>query len=588
MACPLSGGAWRCCFTAPGRNARGVAYKAGPLSRVSATVASHIIDALSGRAEARHSKEHSPRAQTDVAAAARSVACRGPLVAGAPSSGKASGAGVTGEKQWAEAHGILATGRLGVLPLEAAKAARLGPGALHAHLVATDRLLPDPAQDEVLAELSRLFEALTPADSGSKPQGVYLHGPVGTGKTLLLDIFLASLREGLPKLRTHRAHLHDFLCAAHAELHRKRLLEPDDSHGVAAADGRTRKPSARPSGLTDIGGDGTYGGQSPFFSVLPARWWLLGEEDDRGRRRTGMAAGWVHASRRGGTATSVERLGRALGEQLDVLCFDEVAITTIQDCVVLGPLLRVLCQRGVVLVATSNRAPGELYTGGLNRHVHLPPLVDAISTHCHLHRMASEADHRVRIAASDDLASPAASLWHCAEGSSEGSAFLDAWWEQATGTSASSAVLRPVTVGYGRSLPVLQSRCGTCARFSFEDLCASALGAGDFAELCGRFSALLVDGVPRLRAGAHSEAQRWIWLLDSCYELRTQLVLTSAADGPTDLVDLHSVAEVGAGGGRSLQEVSFAVARASSRLHEMQTMAFQRACTQRWKEAAQA
>uniref|UniRef100_A0A7S4T3Q8 AAA+ ATPase domain-containing protein n=1 Tax=Alexandrium monilatum TaxID=311494 RepID=A0A7S4T3Q8_9DINO len=573
--------AWRRCLGAPARGARGVAYKVGPLSRISAAAAGRLIQAFAGRPELRQGQDRSPTAQTAVAAAARSVGSRGPSLAGATVGPP------VGAAEWAAADGALAAGRLGALPPETAKAACGGPGALHEHLVSSGRLQSDVAQKEVLAELSRVFEGCACAGAGPRPQGVYLYGPVGTGKTLLLDIFLASLRQGLPHLRTHRAHLHDFLRAVHAELHRKRQLEPVSLHGAVAGDGLSRAPSAWPLGFTESDDD-SYGGQSPFFNVLPARWWLLGEEDDRGRRRTGMAAGWVHASRCGGTATSVESLGRALAAKLDVLCFDEVAITTIQDCVVLGPLLRALCRRGVVLVATSNRAPNELYTGGLNRHVHLPPLVDAIRGHCRLHRIASEADHRMRIATSDGPASPAVALWRCAEGSSEGGAFLDAWWEQATGSSPLSGELRPVAVGYGRKLPVVQSRCGTCARFRFEDLCASALGACDFAELCGHFPALLVDGVPRLRAGAHSEAQRWIWLLDCCYELRTQLVLTSAADGPADLVDLHSVAAVGAGGGRSLQEVSFAVARANSRLHEMQTMAFQRACAERRSEAARA
>jgi len=567
----------------PPCTARHIAYKTGPLSRVSAAVASRVVEALAGRAEVQFSKEYSPRSRTPIAAAARSAAR-----VGLSTDAATAVAHPVVATQWAETHGVLAAGRLGALPSEAAKAAQAGPRALHEHLVSTGRLLADAAQEEVLVELARLFEGLGSIGAGPRPQGVYLYGPVGTGKTLLLDVFLASLREGLPRLRTHRAHLHDFLCAVHAELHRKRLLEPESSHGVASCDETHGKLSARPPELTNLGGSDTCGDQSPFFSVLPARWWLLGEEDDRGRRRTGMAAGWMHASRCAGTVTSVESLGQALAAKLDVLCFDEVAITTIQDCVVLGPLLRTLCQRGVVLVATSNRAPSELYAGGLNRHVHLPPLVDAICGHCCVHKITSKADHRVRIAASDCQASPAASLWRCVEGSPDGSAFLDAWWEQATGSSASSAVLQPVSVGYGRSLPVLQSRCGTLARFRFEELCASALGASDFAALCGRFSALLVDGVPRLRAGAHSEAQRWIWLLDSCYELRTKLVLTSAADGPADLVNLRSVAEVGAGGGRSLQEVSFAVARASSRLHEMQTSAFQHECTKRWKETGPA
>jgi len=294
-----------------------------------------------------------------------------------------------------------------------------------------------------------------------------------------------------------------------------------------------------------------------------------------------MAAACVHASRNGQSPTSVEKLGLALARELDVICFDEVAITTIQDCVVLGPLVRILCERGVVMVATSNRAPEDLYAGGLNRHVHLPPLVSAIRTHCEIHDIRSDVDHRVLIASAEAHGMPGVFSWKTVAGCAEGRAFLDAWWERESGTHISSGESMPVAVGYGRSMNALQSPCGSCGRFSFSELCAIALGSDDFAALCSHFQVLLISDVPRLRAEQHSEAQRWIWLLDNCYEHHTRLVMTSMAAGPDDLVDLHSVATVGAGGGRSLQEVSFAVARATSRLHEMQTEAFQTACAER-------
>merc|ERR1719160_126860 len=101
-------------------------------------------------------------------------------------------------------------------------------------------------------------------------------------------------------------------------------------------------------------GDDVESGESPLF-VQSDRFWLLGNEDDSGRRRTGMAAAWMHVCRKGTIPSSVERVGRRLAKEIDVLCLDEVSITTIQDCVVLAPLLRVLCSQGVTVVATSNR-----------------------------------------------------------------------------------------------------------------------------------------------------------------------------------------------------------------------------------------
>merc|ERR1712046_235777 len=170
-------------------------------------------------------------------------------------------------------------------------------------------------------------------------------------------------------------------------------------------------------------------------------------------------------------------------------------------------------------------------------------------------------------------------LWSSAAGCPEGSNFLNSWWSRLSSTksvhpsgSKRTAIVEPVPVGYGRSLMCWQSLCRTCVRFSFSELCEAPLSATDFAELCRCFEVILLSDVPQLREGSHSKAQRLIWLLDQCYEKHTRLIMTSAAPGPDDLIDLESVSFSGAGGGQSLREVAFAVDRASSRMREMQTM----------------
>lgn len=52
-----------------------------------------------------------------------------------------------------------------------------------------------------------------------------------------------------------------------------------------------------------------------------------------------------------------------------------------------------LWDRGLVLVATSNRAPDALYEGGLQRHLFLP-FIARLKTACMAHDMASTVDYR--------------------------------------------------------------------------------------------------------------------------------------------------------------------------------------------------
>ncbi|MGL1395376.1 AFG1/ZapE family ATPase, partial [Vibrio parahaemolyticus] len=61
---------------------------------------------------------------------------------------------------------------------------------------------------------------------------------------------------------------------------------------------------------------------------------------------------------------------------------------------VLGLLFRGLFERGVVVVATSNALPSELYRNGLNRQLFLP-FIDEIEDRMDVIELASARDFRL-------------------------------------------------------------------------------------------------------------------------------------------------------------------------------------------------
>jgi cell division protein ZapE len=303
-------------------------------------------------------------------------------------------------------------------------------------------------------------------------RGLYIHGGVGRGKTMLMDLFY----ETSPVQAKRRAHFHAFMADVHERIHAWR-----------------QKLKA-----------GQVKGDDPIAPVAAS-----------------------------------------LAAESTLLCFDEFHVTDIADAMILGRLFTRLFEKGVVLVATSNVEPRDLYKDGLNRALFLP-FLDLLAERVDVVRLDARTDYRM-----EKLVEVAA--WHTPLGPQATQA-LDAAWAKLSGHHAGEPAELHVK---GRVVLVPRAAMGV-ARASFADLCMQPLGASDYLALADRFHTLILDDIPVMNYARRNEARRFVTLIDSLYEAGVKLV-ASAEAAPAELYVASEGYE------------AFAIDRTVSRLNEMQS-----------------
>ena len=213
----------------------------------------------------------------------------------------------------------------------------------------------------------------------------------------------------------------------------------------------------------------------------------------------------------------------AIAQETWLLCFDEFHVTDIADAMILGRLFTRLFELGVVVVATSNVAPGELYKDGLNRALFLP-FIALIEQHMQVVELSARTDFRL-----EKLAGQPA--WHVLDDKvvTRGSgcaAALDPSWQRLTSGHTGVAVTLPVK---GRMLRVPRAAMGV-ARFSFRDLCEEPLAAPDYLTIAHAFHTLVIDCIPVMDYDARNAAKRFIILIDALYDNGVKLIASAAAE----------------------------------------------------------
>lgn len=348
--------------------------------------------------------------------------------------------------------------------------------AVYEKAIESGTIKNDPLQRDVLVHMQQVVEQL--ADSRrswfrrgrATVKGIYLYGPVGGGKTYLMDLFY----HHVPVKHKIRMHFHHFMQQVDAQL---RHLQ--------------------------------------------------------------------------GKKNPLQHIAAQFARQYRLLCLDEFLVHDIADAMILAELLKGLLSHHVVLIATSNTRPDDLYLNGLQRARFLPA-IELVKTHCHVMALADNQDYRLGR-----------------------TPLMQAYLHPLT--DANHQVMRQqfkkMALHYTNNQCLsIQNRDIPCERqgervvwFRFDVICNIPRSQLDYLEIAGCFDIVFISGVQALTNRDTAKAILFKNLIDVMYDKNIRVIISSA-------VPIEQIFDIDGAQASSFQ-------RTVSRLYEMQSVDYLCRCS---------
>ncbi|KAI0474368.1 AFG1-like ATPase-domain-containing protein [Xylaria cf. heliscus] len=369
--------------------------------------------------------------------------------------------------------------------------------------------------------LTRVFSSHEEAIDIDSPQGLFLSGEVGTGKSMLLDL----LAEGLPTSRKRRWHFNTFMLYTLSQLEHHRKMNSElgydgEQHSLLwmAREMIEKSPILflDEFQLPDRAASKIL---SNLFTAFFQLGGVLIASSNRMPEELEKAAGFEYvapsASGLMGRALGLGRArgkGELFGSSSDFASFLEV--------------LKARCELWQMEGAKdwrrrdSDRLPGEALTN--LAHGSLSATQAEINTEIPLSETPEESSEATTRPKEYYILGPDHEpLWRAALSR-----------HRATSTPDDAAWKATTLIVYGRTVTIPQ-QCNGVVVWEFEDL-VSSFGPADYITMASTYHTFIIDNIPVLVLQKKNEARRFITLLDALYEARGKLIIRAAV-GPDDL-----------------------------------------------------
>lgn len=220
-------------------------------------------------------------------------------------------------------------------------------------------------------------------------------------------------------------------------------------------------------------------------------------------------------------ADPIPPLAKTIASKAQLLCFDEFQVNDIADAMILGRLFEALFANGVVIVATSNTDPSQLFQNRPGADA-FKPFIAVIQRELDTIELDSQRDYRRgREQDRETWLVPADSRAK----SRLGSIFARYAGDEKPG---------PVDLKFSGRVFEVDMAAGPVCRFDFNSLCGKPRGPNDYLALAKRFPVVIVDNIPCMGQDDANLARRFITLIDALYD-NGNLLFASADAQPDQL-----------------------------------------------------
>ncbi|MBR8845464.1 MULTISPECIES: cell division protein ZapE [Pseudoalteromonas] len=239
----------------------------------------------------------------------------------------------------------------------------------------------------------------------------------------------------------------------------------------------------------------------------------------------------------------LESIADTFKSETDIICFDEFFVQDITDAMLLGGLMQALFARGIVLVATSNIVPDDLYKNGLQRARFLPA-IELVKANTEVVNVDSGIDYRLRTLEQ-------AEIFHSPLDKQADENLFDYFNKLSPEPGKAEQAIEIE----GRMIQTrIVSDC--IVMFDFPALCETARSQVDYMEISRLYNTVILSNVKQMGQQNDDAARRFIALVDEFYERNVTLIISAAAP----ITELYTEGTL-----------NFEFKRCISRLQEMQS-----------------